>query len=403
MALVDTIKFAGPQDALVWRDSGKEYMMKGDEGVNAGSQLIVDEFYEAILFANGNALDLFKPGRHTLITQNIPMLQEQYDRLTTKNPFPCKVYFINKVHQLELKWGTQGAIAVDDPVYNIFLHVGCCGTMAVRVSDSRKFLLKFVGNKDVFTNQDLIANMRGIISSRVKDYISKIMILGQVSFFVMNAKIFDIGEMVMKQLEPIFESYGLEIQFFNIETIDVPKTDYDDLQAARQRSASRVAEGTTWDKERMFEVLQAAASNEGMSGTMMGAGMGIGMGAGMGMGMGQAMGSISNSVFGGAGAGGGMPGSTSPFGNTEVPEQRSVNTQDAGKGLDVGSFLNQQQAPANQQAGGAFCPGCGAAVAPGAKFCSSCGTKIQTATFCPNCGAEANPGAAFCSQCGTKL
>lgn len=170
MALVETIKFEGPQDALVWRNSDKEYLLSGDEGIDAGSQLIVDEFYEAILFANGNALDLFKPGRHTIVTQNIPMLRAQYEKLTTKTPFPCKVYFINKVHQLELKWGTQGAIAVDDPVYNIFLHVGCCGTMSIRIVDSRKFLLKFVGNKETFANSDLIANMRGIISSRVKDY-----------------------------------------------------------------------------------------------------------------------------------------------------------------------------------------------------------------------------------------
>ena len=404
MALVETIKFEGPQDALVWKNSGKEYMMKGDEGINAGSQLIVDEFYEAILFANGNALDLFKPGRHTLITQNIPLLKEQYEKMTTKTPFPCKVYFINKVHQLELKWGTQGAIAVDDPVYNIFLHVGCCGTMAVRVSDSRKFLLKFVGNKEVFTNNDLIANMRGIISSRVKDYISKIMILGPVSFFVMNAKIYDIAEMVMQQLQPIFESYGLEIQFFNIETIDVPREDYKELQDARQRGAGRVAEGITWDKERMFEGLKAAAENEGMAGTMMGAGMGMGMGAGMGMGMGTAMGSISNTVFGNASN---PAASNTPFGNVTAPEQRSVNVQDSGKGVDVNSFLSgqtHQAAPAAAPAaGGAFCPGCGAPTAPGARFCSACGTKIPQQSFCPGCGAETAPGAAFCSACGTKL
>lgn len=80
MAIVETIKFAGPEDALVWHDTGKEYSIYGDEGINAGSQLIVDEFHEAILFANGNALDLFKAGRHTLITANIPMLKEQYER-----------------------------------------------------------------------------------------------------------------------------------------------------------------------------------------------------------------------------------------------------------------------------------------------------------------------------------
>ena len=386
MAIVETIKFEGPRDALVWKCTGKEYLMSGDEGINAGSQLIVDEFYEAILFANGNALDLFKPGRHTLVTQNIPMLKEQYEKLTTKTPFPCKVYFINKVHQLELKWGTQGAITVDDPIYKIFLHVGCCGTMAVRISDSRKFLLKFVGNKDTFTNQDLIANMRGIISSRVKNYISKCMINGQASFFVMNAQIYEVGELVMQQLQPIFDSYGLEIEFFNIETIDVPRDDYAKLQEAKERGAGRAAEGIDWDRERMYEVLKAAAENEGTSGNMMGVGMGLGMGAGIGVPMGQAMGNLSANGFGASNFA--MPNA----GQAAVP---GINAAPA--------YQAPAPAPAPAQAGGAFCPNCGQSLPAGARFCSGCGTKIEAKPMCPGCGAEVAPGAMFCSNCGTKL
>ncbi len=391
MAIVETIKYEGPRDALVWRNTGKEYMISGDEGINAGSQLIVDEFYEAILFANGNALDLFKPGRHTLITQNIPLLKEQYERLTTKNPFPCKVYFINKVHQLELKWGTQGAIAVDDPVYHIFLHVGCCGTMSIRISDSRKFLLKFVGNKETFTNQDLVANMRGIISARVKDYISKIMIVGGASFFVMNAKIYDVAQAVMQQLQPIFDGYGLEIQLFNIETIDVPREDYEKLQESKQRGAGRAAEGIDYDKERMYDILQAAAENEGMAGNMMGAGMGLGMGAGIGIPMGQTMGSMTSSVFGNMG------------GNTPanpMAQPQAQNTSDGGRDINVEEFLKGKP---NAQAGGAFCPSCGQTVAEGARFCSHCGHKLEVKAFCPACGAECAAGSAFCSSCGNKL
>ncbi|MBR1891048.1 MAG: SPFH domain-containing protein [Clostridia bacterium] len=391
MAIFETIKFEGPQDALVWKKTGKEYYLAGDEGVNSGSQLIVDEFYEAILFANGNALDLFKPGRHTLTTQNIPFLKAQYESLTDKTPFPCKVYFINKVHQLELQWGTRGGITVDDPVYNIFLHVGCCGTMAVRISDSRKFLLKFVGNKDTFTNEDLVGNLKGIISSRVKDYISKMMIQGSVSFFVMNSKIYDIGELVMQQLQPIFDSYGLEIVLFNIETIDVPREDYEELQAAKQRSAGRIAEGSTWDKERMYEVLKAAAQNEGSSGNMMGAGMGMGMGAGIGVTMGQAMGNVSGTAFGG------MTGAATGQNTAQAPQARTANADYSGMNVNVGGFFG------GQAQGQAFCPNCGQPVSAEDKFCSHCGTKLDAKTFCPSCGMETPSGAAFCSQCGTKL
>ena len=396
MALVETIKFEGPQDALVWKNAGKDFYIDASS-IEAGSQLIVDEFYEAILFANGNALDLFKPGRHTLITQNLPLLKQQYEKLTTSTPFPCKVYFINKVHQLELKWGTQGAITLDDPKYGIFVHVGCCGTMAIKVADSRKFLLKFVGNKDVFDNKDLIANMRGIISSRVKDYISKMMIHGNVSFFDINANIYDVGLLVKEQLDGIFEDYGIEIQFFNIETIDVPREDYDKLQESKQRQAGRIVEGATWDKEQMVDILKTAAANEGSSGNMMGMGMGLGMGAGLGVPMGQAMGNITNTVFGSAnqGANGAMG---QMFGNSTAPTAFNQSN----KNINVNDFFNNSNnVGANQ--GGATCASCGAPLVAGAKFCSACGTKVEAKAFCHSCGAEVAPGSAFCSSCGTKL
>ncbi len=47
------------------------------------------------------------------------------------------------------------------------------------------------------------------------------------------------------------------------------------------------------------------------------------------------------------------------------------------------------------------CPSCGTSNAPGAKFCSECGTRF--ATSCPACGAVNLPGAKFCSECGTSV
>ena len=59
------------------------------------------------------------------------------------------------------------------------------------------------------------------------------------------------------------------------------------------------------------------------------------------------------------------------------------------------------------------CPSCGADLAERAKFCSSCGAKVEEPEIevveaeavppCSNCGAELEPGAAFCNQCGTKV
>lgn len=384
--IAEVIKFEGPRDALVWKNAGKEYLISGDEKFNALSQLIVDEFYEAILFANGMALDLFKAGRYTLTTQNIPLLTKQYEKLVGGTPFPCKVYFINKVHQLELKWGTQGGITLNDPIYDIFLHVGCCGTMAVRIDDSRKFLLKFVGNKDVFTNEDLLHNLRGIISSNVKNYISKLMIQGKVSFFDMNAHIYDVANVVQRVLQDLFMSYGISIEQFNIESIDVPNDDYEVINKAKSLSTSRKIQGFTWQDEQMYKILDDAAKNEGQASNVMGMGMGLGMGVGFGAPLGQAFGNVANNAFNGSNERGPMP-----------------STSNGGENTVVNNFFNKNNATNNDQTTSKYCPNCGAVVAPDAMFCSKCGTKVQTENSCPNCGATLASDAMFCSKCGTKV
>lgn len=68
--------------------------------------------------------------------------------------------------------------------------------------------------------------------------------------------------------------------------------------------------------------------------------------------------------------------------------------------------------PAPQKAGqgvsdnaGLDCPNCAAQLAPGTRFCTQCGTKIEieeTAQLCGSCGAPLKPGAKFCTKCGTK-
>lgn len=396
MAIAEVIKYEGPKEALVWKNSGKEYLISGNEKFNALSQLIVDEFYEAILFANGRALDLFKPGRYTLTTQNIPLLSKAYEGLLDGSPFPCKVYYVYKKNLLELKWGTQGGITLNDPIYDIFLHVGCCGTMGVKISDSRKFLLKFVGNNDVFENSDLLHNLRGIISSNVKNFISKIMIQGKVSFFDMNAHIYDLGNLVAKVLSGIFESYGLSIEHFNIETIDVPKEDYDLINKAKSLSTSRKIQGFTWQEEQMYKILDDAAKNEGTSSTFMGAGMGLGMGIGMGNTMGNAFSSISNNVFN-------NQSSQSPFSSGSVvqnPNQNNISNSNGNENLNVNDFFKQKSN--NEETKLGFCCNCGAQLPANAVFCPSCGTK-QHKDVCSNCGKEVTVGALFCSNCGNKL
>ena len=65
--ITSVIQYEGDNSTFVWKHPCENF--------NTSSQLIVHESQEAILFLNGQALDLFGPGRHTLETENIPILR----------------------------------------------------------------------------------------------------------------------------------------------------------------------------------------------------------------------------------------------------------------------------------------------------------------------------------------
>ena len=97
MAISQVITFGGTPDQLVWKYP--------DENITTTSQLIVDETHEALLVVNGNAADLFGPGTRTLSLPNIPLVNKITNIPTGGvNPFPCKVFYVNKVHHLDLMW-----------------------------------------------------------------------------------------------------------------------------------------------------------------------------------------------------------------------------------------------------------------------------------------------------------
>ena len=106
--LASIIKYEGDNETLVWKHPIEDF--------NMGSQLIVHESQEAIFFRDGQALDLFGPGRYTLETQQLPILEKLYDLPTNpEGTFHSEVYFINKTVQMSHQMGHTGQGALHRP------------------------------------------------------------------------------------------------------------------------------------------------------------------------------------------------------------------------------------------------------------------------------------------------
>ena len=307
--IVADIVYQGDNSTFIWKSPIEDF--------NTGALLTVHASQEAVFFMNGQALDVFGPGRHSLETQNIPLLKRLFNLpVGGQTPFHCQVYFVNKTYQPEIRWGTDSPIMYTDPKHNFSLTLGASGTMILRVDDSCKLLVKLVGT-ETYLGQDQLASMlRSIVVANAKQHLAKVMSSGEFSITDVDARILDISEAIKVKLEPEFAAYGFSMERFLIGRWALPEDnpryrfildqEFQLTEARQKQNLSLIAqqteaqktiieaqglaqkrqiEGYTYQQEQSFEVSKLAAQNEG-AGNFSSAGIGLGMMSGIAGGMG---------------------------------------------------------------------------------------------------------------------
>lgn len=385
------IKYEGDNSTFIWKHPCEDF--------NTTTQLIVHESQEAIFFMNGQALDLFGPGRHTLETQNIPLIRKLINIPTGgETPFHCEVYFINKTEQMAIKWGTDSKVQYVEPKYKFPLSIGASGEMALSVEDARKLLVILVGTERVLDRNQLTTFFRAFLMTRVKTYLAQEMKASAINIFEIDESLEVFSKSIQVRLLGDFQEYGVTLNRFFVTTIVKPDGDpqyekfkelhfrqYADIAEAKLRQQTdviyaqteaqktviesqalaqkRATEGYTYQQERGFDVAETAAGNEGI-GQMSNLGIGLGMMAGVG-------GTVGNMVGG------------------------AVTNAFAGMNAQPMPQLGHQQE--------AFCDNCGVKLAPGSAFCDKCSTPVLIDTSkCANCGFTFERPGKFCPKCGAK-
>jgi len=409
--IAEIIKYEGDNSTFIWKHPCEDF--------NSLTQLIVHESQEAIFFMNGQALDLFGPGRYTLETQNIPKIGKFLNRTTGGDtPFHCEVYFINKTEQMNIKWGTDSKVQYVEPTYGFPISIGASGEMSIRAEDSRKLLLKLVGTENFLGQQKLVSHFRAFLMTRVKTYIAQVMKANAINIFEIDENLTLFSDSIKKLLVGDFADYGVSLEQFFVTNIVKPDGDrqyerfkdlhfrqYADIAEAKLRqqtdviyaqteaqkviidsqaqATKRAQEGYTYQQERGFDVATEVARNEAV-GQFTNLGVGLGTMAGVG-------GAVAGTV------GGAMQ---DALNQTNAPASACAK---CGAPLPANAKFclecGEKVAPAMQD-NTVICPSCGKTVAKG-KFCPECGYKFVT--VCPKCGKETVPGAKFCLECGEKL
>lgn len=380
MAVVEVIQYNADPDIFAWKFPNSE--------LGTWTQLIVNESQEAILVKGGQVCDVFQAGRHTLSTNNIPILSKLINLpFGGRSPFKAEVWFINRVFSLDIKWGTPTPIQLQDPKYKVFVPVRAFGQFGIQIDDSKKFLIKLVGTLPQFDKATILKHFRGVYLTKAKDAISSYLIHKSISVLEINAYLDEISTFLQEKMAPVFEEYGIRLVSFYVNDINVPEDDpaVNQLKKALAKRAEMDIVGYSYQQERSFDTLETAASNSGaMSGGLMGAGIGLGMGVGMGNAIGNQFGGMAQGI------------------NTS--DTKSCPSCNGSIGANerfchlCGFDTAQKKEEKNQS--NIKCSACGASITERTKFCPECGHHYNP---CSKCKADVPDGAKICPECGNKL
>lgn len=281
----DVIKNSGPGEILLWRQP--------EEDFNTNSTLIVMPGEEAVFINGGNIEQVFSNGTYKLDTNNYPFISRLRNAFSGGvSTFNCVVYFVRKAVSMEIYWGTDSPIQVRDPIFQIACDVQARGSYKVVIEDAAKFLTLMIGNNVFLTTQDELTNFfRSQFLMHIKTNLAKAIKNSGEELIGINAQQEVIATELSKIIYDIFDEYGIRLQTFSIESIDV--VDNENRQKLEDAISSRGVMGIlgdNWERQKQFELMRDAANNPG---GLAGAGAGLGMG----MGMGGAFGAMAGGMF----------------------------------------------------------------------------------------------------------
>lgn len=424
MAIIDLVSWSpqGNETIFAWRFP--------HTNLSTFTQLIVQESQEAVLFSKGQILGKFGPGKHTLNTENIPILRSLFGLpFGGKNPFTAEVWFVNKTQPYNIGWSVK-QMTIHDADYDSMLPLMAEGQYGLRIVEAEKFLIKVVGTRTSFDQEDMTEQFEGEFSSKTKSGIMQYMIQNRVGFKQISAYLDMLSGYLRNSMSAFWEELGLELTKFYINTIDIDDSTPEGVRvknALAQQSSMKIT-GHTWQQEQMFGTANNAI--EGMSGANGGGNSLLGSLIAL-----QMMGNMNN---GNVAAGminpqydqPGFGGNNQPVGNygnnnMQQPQVKMVYCSNCAKkfpntyshcphcgdayrpcpqcGTDNDANARCCVSCGRQLSVGAgSCPHCNAPVTPNAAFCGNCGKPIISSDICSRCGSTLPPTAKFCPKCGNK-
>jgi membrane protease subunit (stomatin/prohibitin family) len=143
------------------------------EDIRWSSVVVVHEYETAVFMRDGKVYDVLNPGRHTITTQNIPLLTRAY-RLVMgygETPFKATIVFIS-LKQFRGRFGISSRVRISpNALYTTELQA--FGDYWFRVADPVLFLTQIAGAVKSLATQDVSNFIRSFLSELLMQELSK--------------------------------------------------------------------------------------------------------------------------------------------------------------------------------------------------------------------------------------
>lgn len=249
-------------EIIEWTDDSRDTLSfrfpDDDKAIKNGAQLIVRESQQVQFVYLGEFGDTFGPGKHTLTTDNIPILTKLKSwRFGFESPFKADVYYLNTRLFTGNKWGTANPIMMRDEDLGI-VRSRAFGTYDFRIMDPKLFLKEVAGSDHNFRLDEFADTMRSRIVSVFADALAS----AKVPIFDVASRYSELGEALLPLINPVVSAkYGIELGSFIIENVSVPP----EVETAIDKRSSMAAVGNLNDYVK-FQMAQGLEKGGGSGG-----------------------------------------------------------------------------------------------------------------------------------------
>ena len=251
-------------EVIEWTDDSRDTLSfrypDEDKAIKNGAQLIVRESQLVQFLYLGEFGDTFKPGKHTLATDNIPVLTKLKSwKYGFNSPFKADVYYVTTRLFTGNKWGTANPIMMRDEDLGI-VRVRAFGTFDFHIVDPKLFLKEVAGSDQNFRLDEFADTMRSRIVSLFADALAT----AKVPVFDVASRYSELGEALLPLINPVIGAkYGLEMSSFILENVSVPP----EVEQAIDKRSSMAAVGNLNDyvKFQMAQGMEKGGSAGGVA------------------------------------------------------------------------------------------------------------------------------------------